>query len=73
MQNGGLTADRGMCQALRKGIYQEQAVADLAYYTVLTTILSSFTRVTLRQIIYHEYLKEHGVVYVNKKRKIFIS
>lgn len=49
-----------------KGIYQEQAVEEVAYYTVLTTILSSFTGVTLRQIMYHEYIKEHSVVFSEK-------
>lgn len=65
-KNGGLIAGRGMCQALRKGIYQEQAVEEVAYYTVLTTILSSFTGVTLRQIMYHEYIKEHSVFFSEK-------
>lgn len=55
-----------MCQALRKGIYQEQAVEEVAYYTELTTILSSFTGVTLRQIMYHEYIKEHSVFFSEK-------
>ena len=51
------------CGKNRKSL---EAVEEVAYYTVSTTSLSSCTCVTLRQIMYHEYLKEHSVVFSEK-------